>query len=95
MFFMQNGMKNPNAALAGSYDFMHLFGHVCLGLMWARMARAAFAALEAGTGDPVFYRTKLATGRYYMARHLPATGLHLARINSGADPVMALAAEAF
>jgi hypothetical protein len=95
MFFMQNGMKNPNAALSGSYDFMHLFGHVCLGLMWARMARAAYAGLEAGTGDEVFYKTKLVTGRYYMARHLPATSLHLARINSGADPVMALAADAF
>ena len=95
MFFMQNGMKNPDAALAGSYDFMHLFGHVCLGLMWARMARAARAALDAGTDDPAFYETKLATGRYYMARQLPMTATHLARIQSGADPVMALAAEAF
>jgi alkylation response protein AidB-like acyl-CoA dehydrogenase len=95
MFFMAHGMKNPDAALAGSYDFMHLFGHVCLGLMWARMARAARAALDAGTDDPAFYETKLATGRYYMARQLPMTATHLARIQSGADPVMALAAEAF
>jgi hypothetical protein len=95
MFFMQNGMKNPNAALAGSYDFMHLFGHVCLGLMWARMAKAAHAALEAGTSDEAFYRTKLATGRFYMKRRLPATALHLARIESGAEPVMELDAEAF
>ncbi len=34
-------------------------------------------------------------GRYYMARQLPATALHLARIQTGAEPVMALAAEAF
>jgi len=95
MFFMQNGMKNPNAALAGSYDFMHLFGHVCLGLMWARSAKAAQEALAGGTGDKAFYETKLATGRYYMARHLPMTATHLARIQSGAEPVMALAAEAF
>ena len=95
MYFMQNGMKNPNNALAGSYDFMHLFGHVCLGLMWAKMAKASLAALAEGRGDPVFHETKLATGRYYMARQLPATGLHLARIESGAAPVMALAAEAF
>ena len=95
MFFMQNGMKNPNAALAGSYDFMHLFGHVCLGLMWARSAKAALAALAGGTGDKAFYETKLATGRYYMARQLPMTATHLARIQSGAEPVMALAAEAF
>jgi alkylation response protein AidB-like acyl-CoA dehydrogenase len=95
MFFMAQGMKNPNAALAGSYDFMHLFGHVCLGLMWARMAKAAQAALDAGAEDSAFYETKLATARYYMARQLPATKMHLARIESGADPVMALDAASF
>ena len=95
MFFMNNAVKQPNAALAGSYDFMHLMGHVSLGLMWARMAKAAYAALDAGGGDTTFYETKIVTGRYYMARQLPATAMHLARIESGADPVMALAAEAF
>ena len=95
MYFMQNGMKNPNNALSGSYDFMHMMGHVCLGLMWARIAKAAYAGLDAGTGDRDFYEAKIATGRYYMARHLPATTMHLARIETGADPVMALAADAF
>ena len=95
MFFMQQGMKNPNAALSGSNDFMHLFGHVCLGLMWGRMAKASLAALASGTSDPTFHETKLATGRYYMARRLPATAMHLARIESGAEPVMSLAADQF
>lgn len=95
VYFMQNGVKNPNNALAGSYDFMHLFGHVCLGLMWARMARAATIALADGASDVKFYEAKIATGRYYMARQLPATAMHLARINSGADSVMALAADQF
>ncbi|MCL4108794.1 UNVERIFIED_CONTAM: hypothetical protein GTU68_049135 [Idotea baltica] len=95
MYFMQNGMKNPNNALSGSYDFMHLFGHVCLGLVWAQMAKASYAALEGGTSDPDFYETKIATGKYYMARHLPATAMHLARIETGADTVMDLAADHF
>ena len=95
MYFMQNGMKSPNAALSGSYDFMHLMGHVCLGLMWAKMAKAAYAALDAGAADRDFYEAKIATGRYYMARQLPACAMHLARIESGAEPVMALKAEAF
>jgi len=95
MYFMQNGMKNPNAALAGSYDFMHLFGHTCFGLMWAQTAKAALDALASGAQDTAFYQTKLATGRYYMTRQLPATSMHLARIESGAEPVMSLAAEAF
>ncbi|KGJ22994.1 acyl-CoA dehydrogenase C-terminal domain-containing protein [Paracoccus sanguinis] len=95
MFFMQNGMKNPNHALAGSYDFMHLFGHTVLGYMWARMAVAAQKALTEGTGDADFLNTKLATGRYYMKRQLPMTSTHLARIETGADPVMALTADQF
>jgi len=95
MYFMQNGMKTPNNALSGSYDFMHLFGHVCLGLMWAKMAKAAYAALDSGAADTTFYETKIATGRYYMARQLPATGMHLARIETGAEPVMGLEAANF
>jgi alkylation response protein AidB-like acyl-CoA dehydrogenase len=95
MFFMQTGMKNPNAALSGSYDFMHLMGHVCLGLMWTRMAKAAYDALDAGAADREFLQAKIATGRYYMARQLPACGMHLARIESGAEPVMTLPAAAF
>ncbi len=94
MFFVQNGMKNPDAALSGSYDFMHMMGHCCLGLMWARMAKAALAGLDAGR-DPDFHTAKLTTARYYITRQLPATALHRARIESGADPVMALPAEAF
>jgi alkylation response protein AidB-like acyl-CoA dehydrogenase len=95
MYFMQNGMKNPNNALAGSYDFMHMMGHVCLGLMWTRMAKAAYGALDAGASDKDFYETKIATGRYYMARQLPACAMHLQRIESGAETVMALGAESF
>ncbi|GFE51254.1 acyl-CoA dehydrogenase [Roseobacter cerasinus] len=95
MYFMQNGMKNPNNALSGSYDFMHMFGHVCLGLMWAKMGKAAKDALAGGASDVDFYETKLHTGRYYMARQLPATALHLSRIETGADTVMALDAANF
>ncbi|KQI70843.1 acyl-CoA dehydrogenase [Loktanella sp. 5RATIMAR09] len=94
MYFMQNATK-PNNALSGSYDFMHMMGHVCLGLMWARMAKAAMEALESGASDTEFYETKIATGRYYMARQLPATAMHLARINTGGDTIMALEAANF
>jgi hypothetical protein len=74
---------------------MHMMGHVCLGLMWTRMAKAAYDALDAGASDKDFYETKIATGRYYMARQLPACAMHLQRIESGAETVMALGAESF
>ncbi|WP_299986276.1 acyl-CoA dehydrogenase C-terminal domain-containing protein [uncultured Ruegeria sp.] len=95
MYFMQEGMKNPNNALSGSYDFMHMFGHVCLGLMWAQMAKAAQDALDGGASDKEFYETKIKTGQFYMARRAPATAMHLARIQTGADTVMALDAASF
>jgi len=63
--------------------------------MWAMMAKASSEALSSGTSDVTFHETKLATGRYYMARRLPATSLHLTRINSGGDTVMALDAANF
>jgi acyl-CoA dehydrogenase len=95
MYFMQAGLKTPSHALAGSYDFLHLFGHVCLGYMWARMANEARIQIAAGEGDPAFLKAKLATGRYYMARQLPATALHRARVESGGDTVMDLDAANF
>ena len=95
MCFMAEGGRNPHAALAGSHDFLHMMGHVALGFMWARMARAARAGLAAGTGDRAFLEAKMATGRYYMVRQLPATAMHLGRIRSGAAPVMALEAAHF
>jgi len=72
-----------------------MMGHVCLGLMWARMARAAQDALTNGTEDRDFYDAKLATARYYMARQLPATAMHLSRIETGAETLMALDAAHF
>jgi hypothetical protein len=75
MFFMQHGMKKPDAALSGATDFMHLFGHVCLGLMWARMAVAARAALKAGAGDATFFRDE---ARHRALLHGPPTARDLA-----------------
>ena len=91
LWLMEHGAQDPEGALAGSTDFLHLMGHVCLGYMWARMAAAAGKAPV----DPAFAAAKSATARYYMARQLPATGLHLTRLRSGAVPVMALPEAAF
>ena len=94
MWLMQNAMAKPDNAGAASTDYMHLFGLVALGYMWARMVKVAQEKLAAGA-DASFYESKLVTGRYFMERLMPETGAHLARISSGADSMMALDAEAF
>ncbi len=96
MWFMQNAMDNADNAGAGSTDFMHLFGLVTLGYMWAMMAAKCHQGLKEGAnGKPEFYENKLATGRYFMERIMPETAAHMTRISAGAGSMMALTAEAF
>jgi acyl-CoA dehydrogenase len=93
MWFMQNALAKPDNAGAGAYDYMHLFGLVALGYMWAQMAKSAQEKLRAGASDRL--DAKLVTGRFFMERLLPETAAHLKRIQSGANSMMELSAEAF
>ena len=95
LYFMDKGIKNPNEALAGSYDFMHLFGYVCLGLMWCKIAQASHEAINFSSDPDDFHQSKISTGQYFMERQLPFTKLHLARIRAGSDTVMKLSASNF
>jgi acyl-CoA dehydrogenase len=95
MWLMQNAMSRPDNAGAGATDMMHLMGLVAMGYMGARMAKAAQARIEADpTAADTMAATLLAT-RFFAERLLPETGLRLARISSGADTMMALAADNF
>ena len=95
LYFMEKGIKNPNEALAGSYDFMHLFGYVCLGLMWCKIAQASHEAIDLSSDHDDFHQSKISTGQYFMERQLPFTRLHLARIRAGSSTVMKLSASNF
>ena len=95
MWLMQNGMKDPNNAGAASTDYMHLFGLVVLGYMWGMMAKAAQQKLADGTDNAAYYETKLKTADFFMARVMPETAMRKARIETGAETLMALDAEAF
>ena len=95
MWFMQNGLTNPNNAGAGAVSYMHLMGIVTLGLMWLRMASAAQAMLAAGEGDKKFLDAKLITARFFAERIMPDTGALRRKIEGGADSIMALPVEMF
>ena len=96
MWFMQNAMAKPDNAGAGSTHYMHLFGLVVLGYMWARMAKAAQAGLASGDeGRKAYFENKLITGKFYMEKVMPETALRKVRIEMGSDSIMALDAAAF
>ncbi|MDB5510385.1 MAG: acyl-CoA dehydrogenase [Hyphomicrobiales bacterium] len=95
MWFMQNAMAKPDNAGAGSTDYMHLFGLVALGFMWAQIAAVAVAKKAAEPDSLAAMDAKLLTGKFFMERMMPETAVHLARISTGAETMMALPAEAF
>ncbi len=96
MWFMQNAMAKPDNAGAGSTDYMHLFGLVAIGYMWAQMAKVATEELAKGGSEREdFLKNKLITARFYMERMMPETVLRKARIETGAETMMEMAAEAF
>ena len=94
MWLMQNVMTNPDNAGAGSVDYMHMMGLTTLAYMWAKMALVAQAAIDGGSNDE-FYTNKIITGRYFVLRMLPMMDAHLAKLKTGAEPLMALDAAAF
>ncbi len=95
MWFMANGMKDPNNVGAGAVPFMHLVGVVAVGLMWLRMASAAARLKAAGEGDAAFLDAKLMTARFFAERVLPEAGALRRQIEGGADAIMALPVEMF
>ncbi len=95
MWFMQNAMAKPDNAGAGAHEYMHLFGLVALGYMWARIAKAANEKKAQGNGVAARMDAKLLTGRFFMERMLPETGALVTRISAGSDTVMQMPVEAF
>ena len=93
-WLMQNAMMKPDNAGAAATDYLHLFGFVALGYMWAKMAKVTNAKI-AESGATPYLSTKLVTGRFFMERMLPETAANLARIQSGCATIMELPAEAF
>jgi alkylation response protein AidB-like acyl-CoA dehydrogenase len=95
MWFMANGMTNPNNVGAGAHSYMHLMGIVGVGLMWLRMAEAAARLKTAGEGDAAFLDAKLTTARYFAERIMPDAGALRRKIEGGAEALMALPPEMF
>ena len=82
--------SNPNELGAASVDYLHMFGYVMYGYMWAKMMMAA-----AASNDKKLTSSKLKTGRYYFKRVLPKVASLKIQIESGADCLYELDREEF
>ena len=84
-----NAMQNFDNAGAGSMDYLNLFALTALAHSWAEMAKVALG------NEDEFYKNKLLTGKYFVERVLPDSAAHLAKIKTGSETMMAMAADAF
>jgi alkylation response protein AidB-like acyl-CoA dehydrogenase len=89
----QQGLKDPEEAGAGAGDYLRLFALTALAFMWARMARVALDNREGEKAD--FYRSKLATARFFMTRLLPQSSGHFSALMAGKAAIMELEEAAF
>ena len=88
-FFLLNGLKNPNSALAGASDFLHLLGNFCIGFMWAKMAAIIYETNNEINNNS-FQEGKILTGKYYMKNILPKTSYLAKKITEGDKIIMSL-----
>jgi len=84
-------MRNPDEAGAAAVDYLRVIGHLVLSYFWARMANVALAHEE----DSPFYRSKLATARFYFAKLQPETAMLIRAARAGSAPLMDIAVEQF
>ena len=89
---MEIGMKamaNPDEVGAAAVPYLRVVGHLVFAYFWARAARIALDHVNdaAASGDP-FYRSKLATARFYFAKMLPETASQIRMARAGAKPMM-------
>ncbi|SRR5712692_2792542 len=80
----ERGLNDPHQPAAGACEYLRLLGLTALGYFWARAARTALPK----AAEP-FYRTKLATARFYAAKLLPQVDALAAGVMAGAETVMA------
>ena len=88
---LQRAAGNAEELGAASYDYLFYSGYVALAYWWARSVAAADASMH----RQAFKDAKRETARFYFARILPRTLAHKAAVDSGAAPLMTLAADRF
>ena len=82
--------QNQEEVTAAAVPYLRVVGHLVYSYFWAQMAKLA---LEKQDDD--FYKTKLATARFYFAKLLPETAGYIRQARAGSDVVMGLPAELF
>ncbi|MDP6651655.1 MAG: acyl-CoA dehydrogenase C-terminal domain-containing protein, partial [Gammaproteobacteria bacterium] len=83
-------MRNREEVGAASVDYLMYSGYVTVAYFWARIADAAYQALDEGIEDKAYYQGKIKTARFYYKKILPRAKYHKEAMRSGAKSLMDL-----
>ncbi len=89
----QQGLRDPEEAGAAASDYLRLFALTALAYIWARMVKESRKKLNGE--QPVFYKAKVDSARFFMTRILPESSSLFASIMAGKASTMALEEAAF
>ena len=82
MWLMQNGLKDPENALASASDYLNLLALTSMAYMWARMAKFSI-----GKNEPI-HKNKIKTGRYFMEKVMPELSMYSKKVQAGKSSMM-------
>jgi hypothetical protein len=85
-------MTNKNEVGAAAVPYLRVVGHFVYAFLFAKMAKIALDKKDSGDD---FYKTKLATARFYFAKLLPETAYQIRVARAGSESLMALEADLF
>lgn len=83
-----SAMKNADEVNAAAVDYLMFAGYVTVAYFWAKASVACDVAIEAGTTEEEFYKSKISTAEFYFQRIMPRTLAHEAAIKNGVESLM-------
>jgi hypothetical protein len=87
-WIFENGLADPNAAMAAATPYLRMFGIVTGGWLMARQGLAAHALATGGESD--FHVEKLMSARFYAQHLLPQARGLLGAVTAGKDAAFAI-----
>ena len=82
MWLMQNGMQDPENALASATDYLNLVALSSMTYMWARMAKFSI-----GKNEPI-HKNKIKTGTYFVEKIMPELFMYSKKVQAGKSSMM-------
>ncbi|MDE2421297.1 MAG: acyl-CoA dehydrogenase C-terminal domain-containing protein [Gammaproteobacteria bacterium] len=95
MRIAMRAMMNPDEVGVAAVDYTYFSGYVTMAYIWAWSAKVALDKLKLNPPDAAFYQAKVQTAQFYFKKILPRVHTHLELLETGADVVLQMDADAF